>query len=201
MQEIILPVETGDAKASMRTLGLMGIVLAPALFISFLFHSGNSDVPNPNQLYQSIFGALYMMGAAASITAMRRMRVTGRGTGAAILYVVQIVGLFLAMCFDVLEYAAPQLRGTALFTITDIAYPLSHLLMIFMGIAVWRAGVWRGWRLIPSFLVGFALPAAFASSILLGWENSTWVFLAGITFGFALLGLAVLTWRENAQAA
>jgi hypothetical protein len=110
-----------------------------------------------------------------------------------------MVGLFLAMGFDVLEYAAPQLRETWLFFITDMAYPFSHLLMIIVAVAIFRAGVWRGWRRIPAFLVGFALPTFIGLSIAFGRENAGFIFPLMVTTGFFTLGLAVFTTKTNAE--
>jgi hypothetical protein len=76
-----------------------------------------------------------------------------------------------------------------------MAYPFSHVLMIIVGIAVWRAGIWRGWRIVPAFLCGLALPLFFAGSALVGRENSGWIFIGGVTLGFFLLGYAVRTTR------
>lgn len=172
-------------------LGIIGMICAPALYTGWFFHSDNFDQPKANQLFSSLFGVLYLNGALASAIAMRRLRVTGKGTGGAILFVIQTIGLFLAMGFDILEYAAPHMRESTIFFITDMAYPFSHVLMIVVGIAVWKTGKWRGWRTIPPFLCGFALPLFFASSALFGRENSGWIFIGGVTLGFFLLGYTV----------
>ena len=95
------------------------------------------------------------------------------------------------MCFDVLDNAAPHLRGTAIHTITDIAYPFSHTLMIIVGIAVIRAGIWRGWKRIPALLIGLGLPVFIISSAIFGREYSGFTFPLLTTVGFFLLGLAV----------
>jgi hypothetical protein len=79
------------------------MVFAPALYFGWFFHSNNFDEPKANQLFSSIFGVLYLSGAMASAFAMRRLRATGNGRGAAILFAVQIVGLFLAMWYDILD--------------------------------------------------------------------------------------------------
>jgi hypothetical protein len=63
--------------------------------------------------------------------------------------------------------------------------------MIIIGIAVWKTGVWRGWRVVPPFLCGFALPLFFAASALFGRTNSGWIFISSVTLGFFLLGYAV----------
>ncbi|MDQ3799351.1 MAG: hypothetical protein M3384_07875, partial [Acidobacteriota bacterium] len=157
------------------------------------------DQPSPYPFVTSLGGILYLLGAAASATAMRNMRVTGSGRGAAILYAVQMTGLFLAMIFDVFQYVAPHLRGTPLFFITDMAYPFSHVLMIVVGVAVVRAGVWRGWRRIPAFLVGLALPLFFGGWALFGRVESSFVFPLFVTVGFFLLGFAIFTSKTGSE--
>jgi tryptophan-rich sensory protein len=191
VNELNLTVNPANSININRVLGVIGMLFAPALYIGWFFHSDNFDDPKANQLFSSIFGVLYLTGAIASAIAMRRLRATGSGIGAAILFCVQVIGLFLAMWFDILEYAAPNLRESTIFFITDIAYPFSHVLMIIVGFAVWKTGVWNGWRLIPPFLCGFALPLFMASSALFGRENSGWIFIGGVTLGFLLLGYAV----------
>jgi hypothetical protein len=191
VNELNLTVNRTDSINIIRLLGILGMVFAPALYLGSFFHSANFDEPKANQLFSSIFGVMYLSGAMASAIAMRRLRVTGSGIGATFLFAVQIIGLFLAMWFDILEYAAPNLRESTIFFITDIAYPFSHVLMIIVGIAVWKTGLWRGWQVIPPFLCGLALPLFFASSAIFGRENSGWIFIGGVTLGFFLLGYTV----------
>ena len=200
VQEISLPA-SGDKLATtaiaLRRLGIIGMICAPGLYFGSFFYSQNFDQPNPNQIYASLLGALYLCGALASAIAMRQMRVTGNGLGAKILFGVQIVGLFLAMMFDVIEYAAPSLKQTWLFFVTDMAYPFSHVLMIVVGIAIVRAGVWSGWRRVPAFLIGFALPLFFAASAVFSRENTGWIFIGSVTLGFFALGLAVFNANQK----
>jgi hypothetical protein len=196
VQEMVLQNSGKTSLVTNRMLGAVGMVLSPMLiFAIILFGAPQIDQPNPRQLFASISGVLYLLGAAASATAMRNLRVTGSGSGAAVLYFVQITGLFLAMWCDILEYAAPNMRESTIFTITDLAYPFSHLLMIIVGIAVLRAGVWRGWRRIPALLLGFTLPSFFAVIALAGRENGIFCFPLMVAVGFFLLGLAVFTTR------
>ena len=199
VQEMVLQNSAGSSNAliSTRTLGLVGMFLSPMLFFASLFY-GEMDQPSPNPLLTSLGGFLYLAGAVAAAVAMRRMRVTGNGTGAKILFAVQLTGLCLAMCFDVLEYAAPHLRGTWAFFITDLAYPFSHVLMIIVGVALVRAKVWRGWRRVPAFLVGLALPSFIGLSIAFGRENAGFIFPLMVTIGFFTLGLAVSTTKKAA---
>ena len=192
VQEIVLP-NDNSFLASNRLLGAIGMILSPMLFLASFFFAPQFDQPSPHPFLAGLGGILYLSGAMASATAMRRLRVTGNGKGASLLYFVQITGLLLAMCFDVLDNAAPQLRETTVFFITDMAYPLSHILMIIVAVAVIRAKVWRGWRRIPAFLVGLALPSFISLSAASGRENANFMFPLMVTVGFFLLGLAVFT--------
>jgi hypothetical protein len=193
VQEMVLQNNGGESMISTRTLGLIGMFLSPMLFFASLFY-GAMDQPSPYPLITSLGGILYLGGAMASAVALRRLRVTGSGKGAKVLFIVQIIGLLTAMCFDALEYAAPHLRDRSwLYFITDLAYPFSHVLMIVVGAAVARAKIWRGWRRIPAFLVGFALPSFIALSIAFGRENAGFVFPLMVTTGFFTLGLAIFT--------
>ena len=197
INELNLTINRSNSINTIRALGIIGMIFAPALYIGSFFRSADFEEPNANQLFSSIFGVLYIGGAMASAIAVRRLRVTGNGAGATILFAVQTVGLFAAMWFDILEYAAPHLKESTIFFITDMAYPFSHVLMIIVGIAVWRTGVWRGWRVVPPFLCGFALPSFFAASAIFGRENGSVVFPVLVTIGFFLLGLAVETTESN----
>lgn len=199
VEELVLQNSGRTARLSQRTLGAIGMILSPMLFIGWLFAAPQFDQPSPNPLITSLAGILYLLGATASATAMRNLRVTGSGTGAKILYAVQVTGLFLAMWDDVFQYAAPQMRASGLFAVADMAYPFSHVLMIVVGAAVMQAGVWRGWRRIPAFLVGFALPSFFGLWSLAGRENASFIFPLMVTTGFFTLGLAVFTTRTKAE--
>ena len=200
VQEMVLQNSGESSFLTNRTLGAVGMICSPMLALGWMFAAPQFDQPSPNPFITSLGGFLYLLGAMASATGMRRARVTGSGRGAQILYGVQMVGLFLAMWFDILEYAAPQLRGTSwLFFITDMAYPFSHVLMLVVGAAILRAKVWRGWRRVPALLVGLALPSFFALSAVVGRENGSFIFPLLVTLGFFTLGLAVLTTRTGSK--
>lgn len=197
VHEIVLP-NNDRFSASNRVLGGIGMILSPMLVPAFFF-APQLDQPSPHPFLAGLGGVLYIFGAMASATGIRSLRVTGNGKGAGVLYFVQMIGLLLAMCCDILENSAPQLRETTVFFITDMAYPFSHILMIIVAVAVIRAKVWRGWRRIPAFLVGFALPSFIGLSTAFGRENGSFIFPLMVTTGFFLLGLAVFTTKTNRE--
>ena len=191
VQQIALENQSQNTQSINRTLGIAAMVLSPMLYLGIVFFAPDSEVANPYRALAALPGISYLAGAMASATAMRNLRVTGSGTGAKILYFVQMTGLFLAMCFDVIENAAPNLRETRAGFITDMAYPFSHILLIVVGIAVIRAKIWRGWRTIPAFLVGLGLPIFMVLSLFVGRENAFYTFPLLTIAGFFGLGLAV----------
>jgi hypothetical protein len=199
VQQMVLQDSRKQTFITNRTLGAVGMILSPMLVFGWLFHAPQPDQPPAYPFWASLGGFLYLLGATASATAMRNLRVTGSGTGAKVLYVVQAVGLFLAMWFDILGYAAPLLRETTLFFITDMAYPFSHMLMNIVGIAIIRGGEWRGWRRIPAFLVGLALPSFFGLMAIVGHEKAGFIFPLMVTTGFFTLGLAVFTTKSDKE--
>jgi hypothetical protein len=169
------------------------------LYLASTFYSQNPDASNPYQVIASACGVLYIFGIMAIVVGMRQLRVTGRGTGSLILFAVQLTGLFLALMCNILESAAPNMKQTSIFFVTDMAYPFSHLLMNIVGIAVIWAGAWRGWRRIPAFLCGLALPLFFALIPIVGRERGGIVFPIMVTAGFFLLGYAVRSTEQKAK--
>ena len=199
VNEISLPVGNRGFIFTHQTLGTIAMICSPLLYLASFFYSPNYNEPPQNQFFASLGGFLYLAGIMASAIAMRQLRITGKGKGGAILFGAQIAGLILAMMFDILSFVAPHLKQTAFFFVTDMAYPFSHLLMIIVGVAIVRAGVWRGWQRIPAFLCGSALPLFFASSAVFGRENSGWIFIGGVTLGFFLLGYAVSNTKIDSE--
>ncbi len=120
IQDNAMPVPSREPFISTRALGTIGMLCSPMLYFASLFFSQNPDAPNPNQIYACLFAVLYLSGAMAAATAMRRLRVTGSGTGPAVLYTVQMIGLLLAMMSDFMEFTAPGLRQTAFFFTADM---------------------------------------------------------------------------------
>jgi hypothetical protein len=173
-----------------RLLGTLGLFGGPMLFASFLIGSlGGMKQDNP--IVYAV-GILYLMGWMCSAVGLRRLRVTGDGAFAKGLFVVQIVGLCLAIVFNILE-ACDFGYGTVFFGITDAAWPLSHLLMIVVGIATINTGLWRGWRRFTPLLCGLVLPIALTTGAVFGRPAMMVPFGVLTTTAFTLLAWAVRT--------
>jgi hypothetical protein len=103
---------------------------------------------------------LYLGGWMCSAIGLRRLRATGDTSLGRVIFAIQVVGLCLAAVFTLLEAFAPGAHDSALYQITDAAWPFNHLFMIVVGIVTLRAKVWGGWQRWTPLLCGLALPAA-----------------------------------------
>lgn len=180
-----------------RRLALWAMLASPGLLVGGLLRGPD---PEAAGIAPNLCGMIYLSGVLATAVSLRLLGATGKGRGASLLLGLQTTVLLLAMGFDVIEYTAPQLQDTTVYFVTDMAYPLSHLLMIVVGIAILRARVLTGWRRFPAFMCGFALPAFIACAASAGREAGGPVFLTGVTGGFFLLGLAIFTLRRQGSA-
>lgn len=176
-----------------RVLGLLAMLCAPMLLLFIKFGNVDSSAAKTFQdQIMSLTGVFYIGGWMLGAIGMRRLRATGIGTGAKILFVLQIVLLGCAFTFSAMEVAGyMRENGGLIFAIADAGYPLSHLLMIVVGIFVWRARVWKGFAKFAPFAVGFALPLTFLTAYLIGWDAAGYVFGLMTTAGLGAIGYTV----------
>lgn len=197
--QISLPISQRETFLSTRLLGTLGMIASPLLFAEVML-SGQGDGQSLNARLLPLLGIGYLLGWASSLLGMRRLRAAGRGTGALAVLFVQLAGLFLAFLFNVQEMAGSN-PGTLFFSITDIAWPASHVFMLVTGALVLRAKVWRGWRVVAPLFCGLALPAFFAIKAFAGMEISGIIFGISTTGAFMLLAYAVRTGEQTSRRA
>jgi len=98
------------------------------------------------------------------------LRVAGTGSGTALLFGVQIIGLSLAACQNLLQILGRADTNSRIFQIADTAWPFSHIFMLVIGVATLRGRVWTDWRKFIPLHCGLALPLAVAAGGLRGQE-------------------------------
>ncbi|MGZ8412059.1 MAG: hypothetical protein ACXW05_04950 [Gemmatirosa sp.] len=184
---------TAAGPALHRVLGVVGLLASPAFFLQWLATEG---VPK-NDTTATLIGLGYLLGFACSAVGLRRLRVTGRGRGAAALFAIQCVGLLLAAGQQVQDLMGTRPLGDAAYLATDVAWPLSHVFMLVVGVAVLRAGVWRGWRRWTPLACGLVLPLSFLPAAIWGHAAMGVVFCPGTALAFGALGLAIATAPET----
>ncbi len=146
-----------------RILGTIAMICAPALLIEVLILRGQE-----NDLIVGIASMVFMAGWICSNTAMRRMRAAGTGKWGRAVLLIQLIGLVLAFMFGFFE-ATSLLGGSGIILgIMDVAWPLSMLWMVVVGITVVRAGrLSEPQRFVP-LLCPFWLLIAIVGSMALG---------------------------------
>ena len=189
--QISLSLPRGEATLSTRTLGTLGMIASPLLFAEGMLYSlGYAEGQNARLI--PLLGIGYLAGWACSLVGMRRLRATGQGAGDLAVFIIQLLGLFLAVLFNVQEITGTN-PDSLFFLMTDLAWPASHILMLVVGALVLMAKVWRGWRIIAPFLCGLALPAFFALNAIAGIKLGGFAFGISTMIAFMLLGYAVRT--------
>jgi hypothetical protein len=186
--------------ASSRLLGWFGIIGAPMLLIEMLIRASMNEPEKLDERIVGWLGIFYIGGWIATAIGMRRLKATGSGLASSVVFAVQMTGLILAFLFSAQEiFGFGYQNGGLFFTVTDIAYPFSHVFMIVVGILVWRAGVWKGWARIAPLLVGISFPLFFPLIPVLGMKFSSIGFSGLNAVGFVLIARAVATslskWR------
>jgi hypothetical protein len=182
-----------------RLLGAIALLTSPFVFAQSAL-SGFGP-PAPTRLNAAL-GLLFVIGWACSVFALRRARATGRGTAAAVLFAVQSAGLSLAAMQQIQDFiytsAPPQ---TAFYTVCNMAWPVSMLLMFVAGIFTVVARVLAGWQRWTPLLCGLGLPAMFALVPVVGWPKASLLFGIYTFAAFGLLAAGVSSLEGSSQIA
>lgn len=171
------------------------MIASPILFLMSLFY-GFGEIPS--NYVTGIMGLIFLLGWMCSVIGIRLTRATGDTVTGKILFLIQLIGLLLAGTQQVQEiiFERPEANGLV-FIIADMAWPLSMLLMLVVGVVILRAGIWRGWRKWSALLCGLALPISIAVSVASRREFGGFLFGILTAAGFMMLGNAVRTSARN----
>jgi len=172
-------------------LGLLAVLAAPVFLVQWLAAAPARELPSDG--LTATLGLCYLVGFACSVVALRRDRATGRGAGAAALFAVQLLGLALAAGQQLQDALQRRPLGNTVYGVCDLAWPVSHLLMLVAGVAVLRARVWTGWRRWTPLACGIALPASFLAMAVGGPRAMVPAFAIFTAAAFCALGVAVVT--------
>jgi hypothetical protein len=182
---------------SLRLLGTLGMLGSPMLLIEGVYrHFADLDRFQDDRVV-GILSIIYILGFMASALGIRRVRATGRTHWSEAVFAIQMAGLLLALVWAIGGAFSVDL-GSTVGTMTDLAWPFSHLFMLVVAGFILKAGVWRGWKRLPPFLCGLALPGFFIGVAFGQRDASGWFFTVTTAVGFLLLGYAVRTYCQDA---
>lgn len=175
---------------NLRQLSIVAMVCAPAMLLEVLIPGGKE-----NNLIVGMASLIFMIGSLCSQIALWRLGASGRGIWGRIAQGMQIVLVTLAALFGVFEATALFGDDNPLFIITDIAWPISMLWMLILGITIAVRGGLTGWRRFIVAICGLALPSSIILSVVTGSDmTSTLIgifFFGLLAICWFLLGLAI----------
>lgn len=161
---------TREQRHVISRLAMAGVLAAPMIGLSLLL-SKLGYIKNTGRI-DGFLSTIYMVGFLCVAIGLRLARVTGRGNSGTIVSGIQIIGLLLALDWAVLTALGNPSSSIVISAVTDMAWPFSHLFMLVVGTAAWRAKVWLGWPVVMLFVCGSALPLAMAGRALVGdWAS------------------------------
>jgi hypothetical protein len=166
-----------------RVLGVIAMICAPAM-LGFML--GGEE----NALITGIASMVFMAGWICSNIGMQRMRATGTGTWGRAVLLIQLVGLVLAFIFGFIEATALLEENNIVWVVTDLAWPLSMLWMLVVGVTAIVARQLSGWQRFVPVLCPLWLPLAALGSAIgdaggiigLGYSAVLWFLLGYVVF-------------------
>lgn len=140
---------------TLRTLGLITLLTAPAMSLEAARHGFQKVANEHTDPLGALLYGLFSLGWLCGVLGLRHLRATGTGWAGRWLLNLLSVTVTLA----ILQTPMDLLRvptGHPLYVVTDIAWPLSMLLTLLVGIAALFARQLCGWtRFVPLFMGAF----------------------------------------------
>jgi hypothetical protein len=163
-----------------KVLGLITILCAPAMLAEDLIGKSN--------LVMGIASMIFMLGSFSSLWGLWQLKATGTSKWGRGVLIWQMFLVVLAFLFGVFEASQIISSENILYIITDIAWPLSMLSMLFVAITTAVVGVLPGWRRFAILPSGLIMVISILASIVIGSSLSEPV------IAFASVVAMVLCW-------
>ncbi len=170
-----------------RILGTVGMLTSPFLLLSFVADGLTRE--NTTRLGAAL-GLVFAIGWLCSTVGLWRLRATGARWPARALLGVAVVGVILA-CLCNLQQTLDPRTDTLFFHITDVAWPLSMLLLIVIGVVAIVARVLPGWMRFVPLACGLWLPLGGVLGAVVGIALGQVLAGLHVTVGWFLLGYVV----------
>jgi hypothetical protein len=173
-----------------RVLGTIGMICAPGLLFEALIPGGNDS-----NVVVGICSMIFMIGSFASHFGLWRIAASGRNWWGRGVLGFHLFLVTLAFLFGVIEAGALLPDDNILFTITDMAWPLSMVWMLPLGITIAVVKKLEGWKRFVSLFCGFAFPGTFlittVFSVPMQSLASAYIFYGYLAVVFIVLGWVV----------
>lgn len=177
-----------------KTLGTLALIGAPAMAADTLAEATYPSLFD--SWFTGMWGLVYITAWMCSIIAMKRSGALGNSRlGKAMPYVLMTT-LSLANVANLIWLFAAKAKPS-FFMAIDLFWPISHILMLVVGVLAIRAKKLTGWRRYVPLIMGLWLPFALGSLALIG-RTQTGFFIGGLynAIVVVLLALAVRSLPE-----
>ena len=177
------------------------MITGPAMLVEAMRH-GFQTVPNDQTdvIGATLYG-LFAIGWFASILGLRALRATGRNAFGRIVVHLPLITIPFAFGQTITDILKVD-QASALYMVTDLAWPLSMVLTFVVSVTVLFAPALRGWHRFVPLYCGLSLPFTIALMAITGADLPDWAFAVHTATGWALLGAVVFlnAPREEARA-
>jgi hypothetical protein len=179
-----------------RLLGMLGMIGSPFLLLSFA--AVGFEQEKITRL-GSFLGLIFAIGWLSNVFGLWTLRATGTWLGGRILLGIEVVGVVLANLCQVYEIVDPK-ADSVLFHVTDIAWPLSMVTLLAIGIVAIVARRLQGWACFTPLVCGLWLPVSILAGAIFGTTAGLIIGGAHVTIGWLLLGYAIRNGGTSPQA-
>jgi hypothetical protein len=139
-----------------KHLGIIALIGAPFLLIDTV---NNGFSPYVHSSISGCFNMIYITAWICSLIALRRIGAFGEDRFSKTVFILQLVFLSLADCWNLYEILKPG-HGTVIYYVLDAFWPISNLCMFVTGLVILLKGNLEGWRRIIPLLVGCWIPVS-----------------------------------------
>jgi hypothetical protein len=158
-----------------KQLGIIALCGAPSMFIGVnVEHSLNQF---KDSWFTGAWGIVYMTAWMCSLIVLYRMRVAGEGFGKWLIRIMFFT-ITIANISNIIQILIPS-KDPSYFFYIDLFWPLSHLLMLVLGITVLFNKSVDKYIKIILFCAGLWLPIALVSMMIFG-KTTPVVFYPGL---------------------
>ena len=174
-----------------KTLGNCALIGAPAMAIGTLAEASYPHLFD--SWFTGVWGILYITAFMCSIAGIKQAGVLGSSKlGKAMPYVL-LATLTLANVSNLIWLFAAK-NKPSFFMPIDLCWPLSHILMLAVGVLVIRAGKLAGWKRYVPLIMGLWLPFALTMLSVLGRTQTG--FVVGGLYNFIIVVLLAMVVRN-----
>ncbi len=179
----------------MKNRSLIRIALLGAPFLCIGVYVEMNYAHLGNSWWTGVWGLLYITGWMASLEVMRRLQLTGTDPFGRRIVPLVLCMLLVANISNAWQWVAPTYKPL-LFVILDLAWPLSNVLMLGIGVAVLRSRRLHGYGRWVPLTVGLWFPLTMAVS-----QTPIVVHFSNLYSLLAWTALALVIGRESDRQA